>query len=529
MCSCGKKQRATTDNILYMNISAGLTSLDPAFARNEANCWMIGQVFSGLIELDTLMRLKPGLAYRWTIDSSGCVYRFYLRKDVFFHNDSAFGKKNNYTRRVTAQDCAYSLSRICNPEVASPGAWLFKDKVVGAQAFAEKKAERVAGFIVENDSIFQIRLERPYVPFLQLLTMPYTYIVPQEVVKKHGKNFGQHPIGTGPFCFKTWVEGQALILTKNTNYYEKGYPLLQAIHVRTINNKITAFNALLEGTLDYIENLDPVVKNEVLNTTGQLKPHYAQNIYLQTAPQLTTEYIGINLRKSNLVTQNINLRKALHFAIDKQQLCKYLLKNTATPAYGGIIPVGLEGNINTQPQYNPDSAQYYIAKVKEKIPDLALTLTTSPNYTQLAEFLQRSFSMVGLTLKLQTYEGATLKELVNAGELELWRASWVADYPDGENFLSLFYSPNLVPNGPNTTGYHSAYFDSLYQASLNVTNIKRKISYYQVLEQNIVTQVPIIPLYYYQTVRLVNKRIKYLPICPANLVLPLKFVKKYKS
>lgn len=510
-----------------MNISAGLTSLDPALARNESTAWMTAQLFTGLVELDTLTHIRPALARRWEIDSGGRVYRFYLRKDVYFHQDSSLRAYPHQKRRVTASDCLYSFMRVCAPETASPGFWIFNDKVEGIKPFIEKKSETIVGFSIENDTTFVIRLSRPFPPFLSLLASPYGYIVPREAVELYGKDFGRRPVGSGPFIFKKWAEGRVLVLGKNKDYYETGYPKLNAIYVRMMSNKISAFNETLSGALDYIENLDPVVKNELLDANGALKPVYADRFYLQTAPQLTTEYLGFNLRENGPLKRK-DVRRALRAAIDRQKLCRYLLKNTAKPATGGIIPPGLSGGVYDSVVYNPVQARKILQNAGYSAQNFpTLTLETSPNYQPLAEFIQQLFGEIGVPVKIDLYEGTALRERIADGKAQLWRASWVADYPDGENFLSLFYSHNHAPDGPNTTKYASSAFDSLYEAAQNAVTPEKTIDYYEKMERQILIDAPIAPLYYYKTVRLVSKSVKNLPVCPTNVVLPLKYAEKF--
>ena len=194
-------------NVFRYNQASGISSLDPAFAKDQANIWAVNQLFNGLVQMDDELNIRPCIAKSWDISEDGLTYTFKIRNDVYFHDNELFkGKK----RSVTAGDVEYSLKRIINPEVASTGAWLFADRL-----------DKEEPFKALNDSVFQMKLLKPFRPMLSILSMQYCSIVPEEVVKHYGKEFRKHPVGTGPFQFKTWRENEVLVMTKNPNYFEK--------------------------------------------------------------------------------------------------------------------------------------------------------------------------------------------------------------------------------------------------------------------------------------------------------------------
>ncbi|MEO7048519.1 MAG: ABC transporter substrate-binding protein, partial [Ferruginibacter sp.] len=201
--------------IFHYNETSGIASLDPAFAKNQSIMWAIHQLYNTLIEVDDNMQLKPSLAKSWQFSNNNKTITFLLRNDVFFQDDAAFA--NGKGRQMNAQDVLYSFARIIDKNTASPGAWIFNNRV-----------DRVQPFVAINDSVFQINLLQPFQPILGILSMQYCSIVPHEAVEKYGNDFRRHPVGTGPFAYVAWEEGQALILKKNNHYFEKdssGYTL----------------------------------------------------------------------------------------------------------------------------------------------------------------------------------------------------------------------------------------------------------------------------------------------------------------
>lgn len=512
--------------VFRLNLTSTLTSLDPAFAAQQSNIWMTAQLFNGLVALDDSLAIQPDLAHQWEVSEDGTRYTFHLRSNVWFHNHT-FPNGKTFHRKLTASDVVWSFTRICDPKTASSGLWIFKDRVVGVADFQAGKAKSVSGFRVVNDSTVEIRLERPFPPFLSLLAMPYALIVPKEVVDYYGKDFRLHPVGTGAFTFKYWTEGRQLVLHKNPDYFEKGLPKTDAVVATFITNRLSAFMELQNGNLDFIEGIDPLLRDELLDSSGKLLPKYADKLNFYLLPQLTTEYWGINMREG-LLAEKPPLRLALNHAIDREQLTRYLLKGFALPAKGGLVPQGMPSFSDSVKgyDYHPEKVKRYLAEAGfpdgKGLPEL--TLHTTPLHTQTAEMLQHQLEKFNIRVKIETVEGATLREVVSKGKATLWRASWIADYPDAENYLSLLLTANHAPKGPNTTRFSDMEYDRLLTQALTETNDAVRFRLYHQAERLMINRAPVVPLYYYRTVRLARKGWNNLPTCAMPTVFPLKKV-----
>lgn len=245
--SCADKKKVETRKVFRYNESKGITTLDPAFARRENEIRPISQLYNGLIEMDDSLRIKPAIAKRWEISSDGTTYTFILRNDVRFHDHPRFPEGKG--RVVTAHDFVYSFNRILDPKIASPGLWVFSQVDTAGEPFRAL-----------NDSVFSIKLIRPFASFLGLLTMPYCYVVPKEVAGFYGRDFRSNPIGTGPFKFKIWREGEKLVLEKNQDYFEtdssgRRLPYLDAISVTFITEKQSEFLEFMKGNLDFLSGI----------------------------------------------------------------------------------------------------------------------------------------------------------------------------------------------------------------------------------------------------------------------------------
>jgi peptide/nickel transport system substrate-binding protein len=190
--------------VFTMNIFSGISTLDPAFAKDQSAIWTTHQIFNGLVKLDQHLQPLPDLAKSWEISADLKTYTFHLKRDVFFHESLKLKFKS---RAFNAHDFLFSFQRVMDPEVASSGAWIFNEKV-----------DSLHPFEAPNDSTFIIRLRRPFAPFLGLLSMPYASVVAKETV--NNKDFATHPVGTGPFQVFEHGPGEALILHKNPRYHE---------------------------------------------------------------------------------------------------------------------------------------------------------------------------------------------------------------------------------------------------------------------------------------------------------------------
>ncbi len=200
LMACGSSP-AKNKMVFRYNEQTGIATLDPAFAKNQSIIWAVHQIYNTLVETDSYLRIVPSLAKNWEVSKDRLSYIFHLRTDVFFQDNTGFPLGKG--RKMIAKDVEYSFNRIIDKNTASSGAWIFNGRI-----------NEPDGFKALNDSTFLIKLTRPFQPILGLLSMEYCSVVPREVVRKYGKDFRNHPCGTGPFTFKSWEEGQDLILLK---------------------------------------------------------------------------------------------------------------------------------------------------------------------------------------------------------------------------------------------------------------------------------------------------------------------------
>ena len=518
--ACKQMPERDDSEVFRYNESAGISSLDPAFARSQSNIWAVNQLFSGLVQMDNQLHIQPAIARSWQIEDSGKTYIFKLRGDISFHSDACFGADSS--RLLVASDFVYSFKRLTSSALASPGAWVFKN---------------VDSFKASNDSTLEIRLKQAFSPFLGILSMKYCSVVPFEAIDFYGKDFSRKPLGTGPFHFKLWLENEKLVLRRNPNYFEKdeeGEPLpyLEAIAISFIPDKQSAFLEFLKGKNDLISGLDLSYKDELLSPEGDLNPKYAGDFKLYRQAYLNTEYLAffVDSAKGRGPWQDVRIRQAINYGFDRVKMMRYLRNNIGEPALNGFIPKGLPAYDSTTTYgytYQPEKARQLLidAGYPQGVGLEEIKLQTNASYLDLCEYLQSELAKIGIPIKVEVSPPSTLRQAMATGKVDFFRASWIADYPDAENYLSLFYSPNAAPNGPNYSHFASSAFDSLYVLSAAVVKDSVRENLYHQMDSIIMTEAPIVPLFYDQVLRFYPKTIKGLEGNALNL-LDLKKVRK---
>ncbi|MDD7884870.1 ABC transporter substrate-binding protein [Flavivirga sp. 57AJ16] len=517
LSACADNTHKNKDHLVFRyNEYANINTLDPAFSRTLQDNSVCNQLFNGLVQLDSNLNILPCIAKNWNTSEDGLTYKFTLRNDVYFHKHALFGKDS--TRTVNAKDFEYSLHRLKDKKIAAPGSWVLN---------------KVDYFKAINDSIFQITLKQPFPAFIGLLTTKYCSVVPKEIVEHFGTEFRSHPIGTGPFKFKRWEENIKLVFRKNQNYFEKdetgaSLPYLEAVALTFLPDKQSEFLQFAQGNIDFVSGLDASYKDELLTADGHLRDSYSETVNMIRGPYLNTEYLGFYLDSKTPEIRSELIRKAINYGFNRKKMMIYLRNGIGNPANGGFIPMGLAGYSKSIGfSYQPEKAKQLVKQFKKEsgIANPEITLVTTSNYLDFCEFIQRELQKTGLTIHVDVMPEATLRSARSNGKVDMFRSSWIADYLDAENYLSIFYSKNFAPSGSNYFHFKNTLFDSLYNKAFTVTNIEERKHLYTTMDSLAMQNAIIVPLYYDEVVRFTRKNISGLGINPINL-LDLRRVKK---
>ena len=367
--------------------------------------------------------------------------------------------------------------------------------------------------------------------------MQYCSIVPHEVVEKYGKDFRRHPCGTGPFIFKDWEEGLALTMLKNPSYFQqdgtgKHLPYLDAIKVSFLDSKAAEFLNFRQGKLDFINDIDPSFKDEILTKKGDLKNAWFGKVQLQKHAYLTTEYLGILFDSTNELVRNSpirirKIRQAINYAIDKQKMMLYLRNSIGFAATSGFSPQGLPSFTNAVKGYD-----YQPQKAKQLLEEAGFTngknlptikLLTVPIYADLGSYIASQLGEAGIPVQVEVIQKSLLLEQTSKSQALFFRGSWQADYPDAENFFTVFYSKNPAP--PNYTRYKNMQFDALYEKAITENNDSTRYKIYNEMDKQIIADAPVVPLWYDMVIHLIQPNITGFNANALNL-LELRWAKK---
>jgi peptide/nickel transport system substrate-binding protein len=528
--SCGSSDSISEKKFFRYNESGEITSLDPASAKRTENIWAVNQMFNGLVQLDDNLQVIPCIAKKWEVSDSGKTYTFHLRSDVYFQDHPLF--PNGKGRKVVAQDFVLSLFRLMDMDEEQSAKYLFSN-------VARDDRSDNLGFIAPDDSTFVIYLAEPFPPFLNILTMQYCSVIPNEIVEHYGADFRTNPVGTGPFMYKAWEEGTRLLLVKNENYFEKDsagtrLPYLDGITVNFIKDKQNAFIDFEKGDADMLSGADMVNIDLIVDKDGKLKPEYEGKFNMQTGPYLKTDYLGFLVDADSTIVKKSALkikevRQAIGYAIDREKIVKHIRNSIGSAATQGFIPKGMPSFDPelTGFKYDPEKSRELLKKAgfPEGKGLEEITLNITEQFLDLSQFIEHELEEVGIPVKIYLNRPVVQIDLIANAKVNFFRKSWIADYADAENFFACFYSKNFSPKGPNYTHFKNKDYDVLFEQALKEPDNAKRLEAYRKMDKILIAEAPIVPLFYDQVFRLVSNNISEFALNPMNL-LTLKRVKK---
>lgn len=560
LAGCTKKID-DTDTTLNVVLPSNIKALDPAYANDRYSNTVVAQIYEPLFTYHYLKRpaeLIPNLAESMPVASKdGLTHTIKIRKDIRFQDDPAFADGKG--RNVTAKDFIYAWRRLMDPRNTTEGAWIFENRIVGLDDWKEKVAKGeadydtpIAGLQTPDDYTIVIKLKKPYYQLYYVLAMPYTAPIAKEAIDKYGKEYVNHPVGTGPYMLKEWKRGSRVELVKNPNWHGGTYPtegepsdvenglLADAGKPVPFSDRVVIFEQpedqprwlnFMKGNLDYSaipkDNFDNTVKDK------QLVPELvAKGMKLEIAPDPEVVYTGFNM-EDPILGKNRYLRLAIAHAIDTKTLISKFYNDRAIEAHSPIPP-GVDGydpNFkNPHKEYNVAKAKEYLAKAGypegKGLPELEYADTASSTSRQMTEFFKQSLEAIGIKLKITTSSWPQFTQKLNEKKAQIFGIAWGADYPDAENFLQLLYGPNQSP-GPNNANFKNAEYDALYQKAALLPPGPARTKIYQQMRDIFVREMPWVPtahremytvqhgwLYNYKYSALTYDFFKYLRIDP---------------
>lgn len=459
-----------------------LATLDPAVGYDWTNWPAEKLVFDGLLDYDSTTNLEPRLADGSPqVNADATVYTFKLRKGVKFSNG----------REFTADDVVYTLTRVLNPETGSPGAGFYTG-IKGAQELIDGKATEVSGIKALDPYTVEFTLVAPDVTFLNKMALNFAYIVPKEEVDKAGKNFGHAPIGTGPYTLKEWKSGEYLVFERNPNYFMSDRPYLDKITIQVGVAPDVALLRLEKGEIQLMG--DPPPGADWARISGD--PAWKDRV--EKTPQVSTIYIAINVTAKPL--DNLKVRQALNYAIDKQHIIQLL--NGRGSVANQILPPLMPGydKAYTGYEYNPDKAKALLAEAgfADGFETSIECIAVDPQ-PKLCESFQQDLAKVGIKLTINTLAAPNVIDDAGNGKTPLtWSGglAWIQDYPDPDDF----YGPILgcgsnTPGGWNWARYCNTALDEQAQKLVAETDREKRMQDYGPLFKALMDEAVWVPVY----------------------------------
>ncbi|MFN3874282.1 MAG: ABC transporter substrate-binding protein [Flavobacteriales bacterium] len=508
--------------VFSANESEELLSLFPLSLTQAAAHRIAAQVLEGLVRLDARdLSVKPALAESWETDATGLVYTFRIREGVRFHDDECF--PDGRGRLLTAQDVVACFNRLCTRHEENVMFWLIQDRVVGANAHYASGApasEPVKGITAIDERTVRFELAAPWPAFLQVLAHQGCWIYPQEAWDHYGDQVRWHPLGTGPFRVRSFERGKAMVLERWAHYWGRDddgsqLPYLDAIRYTFEPDKEKELDAFLKGALTVVYEL-PVSRTDVLEAD--------HGFQVQSTPALSIQFYGFNLRKPPF--NDPRVRRAFAMAIDRRSLVDSVLAGLGIVPEHGVVAPGIGGYPYERVpglDYDPAGARKLLAEAGyaggKGLPTIFLQVNSNGfGYVKVAERAQAMLEReLGVLVTATVLPAEQHFNRVASGEPLLWREGWIADHPDPENFLSLFYGRNApadtaAPSYLNSTRHHDARFDSLFALAAHTQDPEERMRLFAMAEARLMEELPVIPLYHERSIRLLQPRVRDFPI-----------------
>jgi ABC-type transport system substrate-binding protein len=529
--------------VLRIAFRTAESGFDPQRVYDRYSTGVLENIYEPLLTYDYLARpvkLVPLVAE--TVpepEENGTRYTFRIRPGIYYTDDPAFkGQK----RELVAGDFEYMVKRFRDPKMRSPYEWLFENKILGLDELAEKAKKtgtfdydaKIAGIEVRDRYTISFKLKEPDYNFEYFLAMPNVVAMPREIAETYADDTYAHPIGTGPFLLKEWVRRSKIVLERNPNY--RGYqldtryadptdewdrraieelagkrlPALDRIEIYPIEQQQPRYLAFLNREHDLIEELDPSFLNQVV-PNGKLIPSLAK-VGVHVFPELQPEFTYDSFNVEDPVIggyspERVALRRALVLAHDRQQEIDVIRRGQALPAQTPVPP----GVVGYDPSFHSEASDYDPAKAKalldmfgyvdkngdgwrERPDGSALVLTYKYNLggeeqRQLAELWAKSLAAVGIQMNAVAVQFADLINDKRVGKFQMAGSAWIADYPDAQNFLQLYYGPNTDQS--NESRFRLPQYDRLYTKSLAVPDGPDRNSLYHQMDRLLLAYAPV--------------------------------------
>lgn len=532
--SCNRNGQGKNFKYSGGTLSLAITTEPATFAvRNVVDYYsslLLNQIYEGLVHLDPItLKVIPGLASSWEVSEDGKTIHFHLRDDVYFHPHPQFPER----LKLTPEDVIYSIELACSPlnnKASYAYMSIYKDILKGADDFYNKSTTSIEGLSFHGNTITFELLERDN-NLPEKLAQTQARIVSKKI---HEAGYETDLIGTGPFKFSGYQEVNGLnniILTKNEYYYQKDkvgnkLPYLDSLIFKVIENTTPQLEMFENGELCMVEGLSPQEVSAMLGE-GKIDEFNGTppNLILVRKPLLATQFYQFNLEKE--IFQDVRVRKAINYAIDREAIVQNVLHNQAYSAgVRGIIPPDAFNGYDSKAtqsygyNYQPDLARKLLAQAGypdgKGFPEFSIKFSNNSIHPLVADEIANQLrNILNINVSL---DGMSFQDLISdqeEGEGALYKTSWYADYYSPENFLNQAYSKS-IPDAShkarhtNYSRYSNPRFDQALDDARSAKDIVEEYEYYAVAERILMEDAPYIILWYEETIKIVYSKVRNL-------------------
>lgn len=484
------------------------------------------QLYDPLLKLDvSTMEVIPSIITSYTISDNGKKFRVKIRKGVFFHDNECF--KDGKGPHITARDVKFSLDMACSGLKINGIGYLLTNRIVGAEQFYEQSKDRlpkagVSGIKIIDDYTLDIYLKEPNVEFDKLLTFPGLSVISKAAFEYYKDELVTHPVGTGPFQLES-LDEKGVKLKRNEHYWAKDefgnqLPFIDEVQMTYTKSKKDELLAFRGKKTDVVFDI-PV--EEIENILGSLEDAQAGRNVLHRIESFTgtnIHYIGFAFESK--VFGNINVRKALNYAIDRTLIIDEYLLGDGIAVDGVVPPIGEERDSTENVigyGFNPKKAKELLTKAGypngKNFPTLILYVNAVDAWK--AKKMSESVSdqlkeHLNINVKVFPCTFAQRKKAIADGSAKIWKSGWAADYPSPETFLRIFYTGNDkgLSSIINQFNFHNSSFDKLYENALCEKNAEKRAQLFAKCNQMVVDEAVVIPIMSNSQTIMINSMVK---------------------
>ena len=512
-----------------------ITTLLPISSSSIYNQRVGSQIFETLLKVDPISNeIVPSVAESFTVNQDATKFTFKIRKGIFFHDDACF--EGGKGRELTAHDVKNTLEFACSKAVDNEIYWLLISKIKGAKSYYANSQKGVApkslsSIKVIDNTTLSIDLEYSFVGFDKLLVHYSLGIFPREAFDKYGVEVGKHPVGSGAFRLEEWTEDK-IVLARNSNYWMKDnlgnqLPFLANIEISYSKDKKSELLAFRTKSIDLVMDI-PV--DQIENMLGDLNTAIAGKTVkhkIDIREALGSAYYGF--ANTTEPFNNVDVRKAFNLAIDRVDLIENTLQGEGNPSIYGFVPQILDytDTLVKGFPFNVVEAKQLLAKAGfpngSGFPTVKLFVNakigTAPYKAAVGVCKQLKKNLnVNVTLNLCSIEDRD--RAIQSGEAKMWRGGWIADYPDPENFLNLFFSENISNSSviSNPFKYSNKVFDANFKLAMRERDANIRRNLFVKCDQQIIDDAAIMPLFHQDFMTMVNFRIKNFVTNPTEII-----------